>query len=383
MVNYPRAADFQGATLVGTWKNTSVPIYDVPSMHSLNQLVGYIKHINAGMGTVLYRGQCKLYDRVVPSIKHEPNQLSVNERRLDESISAIINDVRCSKFFGLRNTEVEGWLLYQRLITEAVLQHYGAKTYCVDFVDNHWTALWFGLNEWNPVKNKYVLRNNLGDGKDSAYIEFSNDVKKKDYPQEPTIETIELGLEQIEELKIHAKRGSIDIEELIRRTKKARLKGNQRVWERTCKNISQYNAAIEQMKNANHLYLFLYVAETNTSNLHGVYFGETCYTIDLRKALPSTFLRPCSQHGWIVRGKNIDYDFNSNISCVIQVNIALVKEMLGQGALLSQENFFPDETIDQGYNILLQRQQDSRLTSKYEKILPPGMITDFGAETIE
>lgn len=383
MVNYPRAADFQGATLVGTWENTSVPIYDVPSMHSLNQLVGYIKHINAGMGTVLYRGQCKLYEDVVPSIKHELGQLSANKRRLDDSISAIINDARCSKFFGLRNTEVEGWVLYQKLITEAILQHYGAKTYCVDFVDNHWTALWFGLYEWNSAKNKYVLRNNLGDGKDSAYIKLSDDVKRRDYPQEPTIETIELSLEQVKELQKHAKQGSIEIEELIRRNKIAKLKGEHRAWEKKCKDIAQYNSTIEQMKNANHLYLFLYVAETNSSNLHGIYFGETCYTIDLRKALPSTFLRPCSQHGWIVKGKHAEYNFRTNISCIIQVNIALAKEMLGQGTLLSQENFFPDETIDQGYNILLERQQDSRLKSKFEKILPPGMITDFGTETIK
>ena len=106
--------------------------------------------------------------------------------------------------------------------------------------------------------------------------------------------------------------------------------------------------------------------------------GGDTYTIDLRKALPSNFLRPCSQHGWVVRGKDNNYDFNSGISCVIRINIELAKEMLGSGALLSQDNFFPDETIDQGYNILLERQIDSRLKSKNKKLLPPGMITDFG-----
>lgn len=106
--------------------------------------------------------------------------------------------------------------------------------------------------------------------------------------------------------------------------------------------------------------------------------GEKTYTIDLRKALPSTFLRPCSQHGWVVRGKDVSYDFDSQISCVIRVNIDLAKEMLGSGTLLSQENFFPDETIDQGYNILLERQKGSRLKSKFEKVILSEMITDFG-----
>lgn len=106
--------------------------------------------------------------------------------------------------------------------------------------------------------------------------------------------------------------------------------------------------------------------------------GNETYTIDLRKALPSNFLRPCSQHGWVVKGKKTNYDYNSNISCVIRVNIELAKEMLGSGSLLSQANFFPDETIDQGYNILLERQKGSRLKSKFKKIIPPEMITDFG-----
>ena len=76
--------------------------------------------------------------------------------------------------------------------------------------------------------------------------------------------------------------------------------------------------------------------------------------------------------------QTISYDFDSQISCVIRVNIDLAKEMLGSGTLLSQENFFPDETIDQGYNILLERQKGSRLKSKFEKVIPSEMITDFG-----
>ena len=55
MVVYPKAADLQRAVFVGTWGDSEIPVYDVPSMHSLNQLVGYVKHINSGNGTVLYR----------------------------------------------------------------------------------------------------------------------------------------------------------------------------------------------------------------------------------------------------------------------------------------------------------------------------------------
>ena len=78
-----------------------------------------------------------------------------------------------------------------------------------------------------------------------------------------------------------------------------------------------------------------------------------------------------------LRGKDCSYDFNSKIACVLQISVSLVKEMLGNGALLSQENFFPNEKIDQGYRILLMRQESSRLESDNPKILPENMITDF------
>lgn len=378
MIEYPKAKDFQRAKLIGTWGNSLIPIYDVPSMHSFNQLVGYVKHINAGNGTVLYRGQCKLYERVVPSIMHDMAKKADNDLRLVESISAIVADKPCLKFFGLRNSDVDGWRLYQKLMIEAILQHYGANTYCVDFVDNHWTALWFGLYEWDEKNNTYRIRNNTGKGENSPYIIKSDDMRKKPYPVEPKIESTMLDDNKIKELQEHAEHTTITFEELEQRNIKRVFEGKHRAWEREYKKVLEHNHDIDAIENTDHLFVFLYVADTNVPNLHGVYMGEKTYTIDLRKSLPSTFLRPCSQHGWVVRGKSEDYCFNNNISCVIRISVVLAREMLGLGTLLAQENFFPDETIDQGYNILLERQRGSRLKSKYEKLMPPGMITDFG-----
>ena len=102
----------------------------------------------------------------------------------------------------------------------------------------------------------------------------------------------------------------------------------------------------------------------------------------VRKALPSTFLRSCAQHGWIVRGKQDDYVFEDNVSCVIRINVDLAKIMLGNGLLLSKDNSLTDETIDQGYHVLLERQKKSRLESKYEKVLPKETIADFGKHTL-
>ncbi len=378
MVEYPRATDFQGAVPIGTWGSSLVPVYDVPSMHSLNQLVGYVKHINAGNGTVLYRGQCKLYERVAPSIKHDLVHEDEDRIRLIESINAVLSDDPCKHFFGLKNREIAGWELYQKLVVEAALQHYGAKTYCVDFVDNHWTALWFGLYEWDKDSRKYSLRINTFQGEEPSIIQKSDYIRKKAYPSEPTIDTITLEERIVLDLRDHAKNAPISFEELVNRNKKKRFAMELKKWKAACQKVKYDNDRIDSIEKTDHLFLFLYVADTNTSNLHGIYLGEKTYTIDLRKALPSTFLRPCSQHGWIVKGKESSYDFNKNIACVIRVNVDLAKEMLGNGMLLSQENFFPNEQIDQGYNVLLERQAGSRIASKYKTLLPENMITDFG-----
>ena len=126
MVVYPKAADFQKAVFIGTWGDSKIPIYDVPSLHSLNQLVGYVKHINSGNGTVLYRGQCKLYPHVIPSIKHDIGNKTSNDRKLRTAIASAIKDDAFRKFLGLRNSNVNGWEIYQKIITEAAFQHYGA-----------------------------------------------------------------------------------------------------------------------------------------------------------------------------------------------------------------------------------------------------------------
>jgi hypothetical protein len=288
-----------------------------------------------------------------------------------------MRDDPCLKFLGLKEKDVNGWTMLQELVIEAVLQHYGSKTYCVDFVDNHWTALWFGFNKWNTKTKKYESREDSGRSEFDTGIILSDEMKRKDYPEEPRLDTVELDRERLQELEDDASHGTITLEELIKRNKRAKLKGEFRKWQAECQKVDQYNTELVNLEKRDSLYLFLYVADTNVSNLHGVYIGEHTFTMDLRKVLPSQFLRPCSQHGWIVKGKQEDYDFNANISCVIRVGVNLAKEMLGEGSLLTQENFFPDKTVDQGYRILLERQENSGSETKYEKLLPPDMITVF------
>ena len=342
-------------------------------------MVGYVKHINAGAGTVLYRGQCDLYEKVIPSIYHDRGKIIHNNKLLNQAIQNIFNDEPFLHFLGFRNTRIQGWQLYEKLIIEAVLQHYGAKTYCVDFVDNHWTALWFGLYRWNTNINSYIIRSDGESDLGKKFISYNKNYCKQELPLEPTIESVSLDTDKIKELMKNASHGTITLEALIEKHRQSRLKSKYREWNKQCRSVNEHNLKYDNYEQASHLYLFLYVSETNSACINGLYLGEETYTIDLRKALPSTFLRPCSQHGWVVRGIKDDFDFNTNICCIIRINVDLAKQMLGSGTLLSQENFFPDENVDQGYNILLQRQKDSRIETAYNKLLPSGMIPDFYA----
>ena len=281
-----RANEIKGAKSIGTWGNAEVPIFSVSTQHELNQLVGYVKHINAANGTVLYRGQTNNYSELKPSGCRGHGHVS------DDIIHGLINDKKFQHYLGLEQPEVAGWTKYQELLIEAVLQHYGANTRCMDFVDNHWCALWFGLYRFAPVTHRYVKR------------------------------TDQDGV----------------------------------------------------------MYIYLYLADTNCPSINGVYIGEDAYTVDLRKALPSYFLRPASQHGWIVRNKkaSANSDYGENVLCVISMKICDVANWLGDGLLLTQDNFFPDYTVDDGYKVLLLQQERSGIYKcGSSKILPQGTIQNY------
>ena len=275
-------------TFVGYWPSTAkpsngVPIYHVSSPQAFNQVVGYAKFINGSNGTVLYRGQNKNYDSLPPSGARK-GKTPVP----DTTIDAMRKDPDIVRFFSLDSEDIKGWERYQNILIESVLQHYGANTYCMDFVDNHWCALWFGL--YSFVDNHYEKRTEPGEK----------------------------------------------------------------------------------------LYVYLYLADTNGACVRGMYIGEETYTVDLRKALPSTFARPAAQHGWIVRKhlrEKCNYD--DGIIGVIEIDVDHAVKWLGEGELLSQENFFPDYSRDQGYKVLLWRQLRSGLPSKWSKILPVDTICNY------
>lgn len=339
-----------------------VPIFNVYNMHGLNAIIGYIMLINSDVGKVLYRGQTKLYcgddesyNDLLPSICHiHPNKdesRKAAKRRwnkeakeknelLDKQIDAIIDDSDLLKQIAYNfDCSDENNRLEMQIVIESLLQHYGGSTRCMDFVDNHWIALWFGLYQWISYR------------------------EKSDMPVECFYKKRTLKL---------PKKSWQDLQETMRRKFFNELKSNigsapiaqsQDELNKLLKKYSRKLAFAEDQS----LYILLFVADTlpkNEVTQHaGIYSSAQMTVVDLRRALPSVFLRPGAQHGWTVKMKSPkknmnrgDYSFAKNIVAILRIPLTLADELIG-GALLSQENLFPPEDYDQGYRILLQRQE--------------------------
>lgn len=126
-----------------------VSIFEVSDYRALNQIVGYAKFINTQYGDVFYRGEVNLHSSLLPSIARKTNRTGY-EKSLNDVIKCTLNDEKFSntaKLSGFKGRNNPA------LIAEAMLQHYGYSTHFVDLVDNHWVALWFGLNRFDTIKN--------------------------------------------------------------------------------------------------------------------------------------------------------------------------------------------------------------------------------------
>jgi len=77
-------------------------MYQVNSIYALTQIIGYVKYINASYGNVLYRGQCKLYKTIEPSIYHGIESTGARSRR-NHLLNLVLNS----------SEYAEDWLRYK------------------------------------------------------------------------------------------------------------------------------------------------------------------------------------------------------------------------------------------------------------------------------
>lgn len=385
----------EGTEYIGTWSDRKTPVYDILDIYGLNKIVGYVKHRYASEGTVLFRGQCRIYKHLVPSIKHEADKQEKNYLILKETINKIYKDKSFEEYFDF-NKMVKGWEIYAKTTFEAVLQHYGAKTLSVDFVDNLWVALWFGLYSYNSKQKNYLRRNseestcNVEEGIIEYYSLHDkrvDDFKKKYGDMSIAMfskDNIEKGKQYIiDTIESHGmnsfgenRNEDIDVVSNIDNNT-----NREKIRKKYQSLVNEKELALKRYQERNNeplLFLYLYLAETEVPEVHGLYLGKKTYTVDLRRAIPSSFLRPVAQHGWIVKGIEENYSFDDDVVCVLRLTVKMVDELLGHGELLSQENFFPTPKIDNGYLYLLQHQEGSGFEKKGEDtILPKDMLTCY------
>jgi hypothetical protein len=140
-----------GSHFIGYHKFTigsEVPLYEIDSLHALNQIIGYAKFINRGYGDVYYRGETKLHNTLRPSLLRSGNRADSKSASLNVLITKYLTD---ENFIKLMKLNVDDQYSSENLI-EGMLQHYGVPTRYVDVVDNHWIALWMGLHTCKKYK---------------------------------------------------------------------------------------------------------------------------------------------------------------------------------------------------------------------------------------
>lgn len=112
----------------------------------------------------------------------------------------------------------------------------------------------------------------------------------------------------------------------------------------------------------------------------GVYIGASTMVVDLRKAVPSYFLRPHAQHGLMLKKRSItlsDYaDYSDKIIAVAKISVKDGLKWIGQTGLLSVQSLFPPPFYDTGYANLL---NEYRKAESCKKIMTKNYIQLYGS----
>ena len=286
-----------------------VPIYEVFTMNALNQIIGHAKFGNRLYGNVYYRGVTELYDNALPSIFRK--RVSGKASDLRKKINTIFRDPYFQGSLKVKpvqyNTSLTNNYLINttnrntKYIIEGLIQHYSGNTRFLDVVDNHWVALWMGLH-----KCQYLGRGN-------RYCRYERRI--------------------------------IPVQDFVVNCISAPI---------------GRNPSTDSIENQAFLYvLLLAMPEVSDSIVPGIKESDYLVEVDLRRVLPSVYVRPHAQHALVVRKRDgnlaTDYDMSSQIVGILKIRLDYAALWLGNGTLLTQDNLFPPPAVDQGYDNLLQK----------------------------
>ena len=82
--------------------------------------------------------------------------------------------------------------------------------------------------------------------------------------------------------------------------------------------------------------------------------AETAEVIDLRRDLPSDYIRPHAQHGVMIRTRGVkSINMYNLIKGIVRVRLEDVFDWLGDGGMLRPETIVPPPNYDSGFKMLL------------------------------
>lgn len=129
-----------------------------------------------------------------------------------------------------------------------------------------------------------------------------------------------------------------------------------KIFDREYKNIIPRQSGPDE-----YLYILLVCADGINEDRHvpGLYKGDNTYTIDLRKAAPSIFLRPHAQHALLMRSKRLqsveDSDLSKYLVGIIKIKLEDALVWIGTNGLTSARSLFPPVNFDHGYGVLIEQ----------------------------
>ena len=118
-------------------------------------------------------------------------------------------------------------------------------------------------------------------------------------------------------------------------------------------------------KNTNdYSYILLLATDALTeTDHHGVYKGTTSTLVDLRKALPSYFLRPHAQHAYMLRKNDFcPEDYSDLIVGIAKIPTQIGLRWLGTNEFLTVSSLFPAAYFDSGYAVMLKKYPENDLS---------------------
>lgn len=270
--------------------NQSIPLWEVSNIYGFTKFLGHAKFINNQYGSILFRGQTKIYPSFQPSAYRNAS-VCVADSQVEEMIKVLSDDKGKDDNPTLTvNTFIKADKTRKgKAIIEAILQHYGFGTRFMDVVDNQWVALWFASHR-RMCDNEFCP-------------DYSN-----------------------------------------------------------CKKCYESMRYMESTAEYSYIYLIGVPDEKGQYNQKGIVQSSKHCLVDIRRACPSTILRPHMQHGMVVSfyddNCNFKKSYAEQIIAIIRIKTQTCLEWLRGDKTLTANALFPCPAHDGMYEMILETRKD-------------------------